>query len=102
MQREIERSFRKDPVGKEYFTSLLQTIVAHLDDEDKALEKTERLDLAVSLAGSNNFNQETWESKLAVIMPEYSQIMAEQGIEVKLVKRRVVIAKLVPNEGQIA
>jgi hypothetical protein len=99
-ERELERSYKKDPVGAQMLREeILEPWKKLLDIIDEPIADNEDKDFAQSLAGSNNFNKKTWKSKLDVAVPEYARLMAEEGIRVELVERRVVPAKLVESKG---
>lgn len=100
LEQEIERTYRKDPVGAEFLRNLVALPFKKLlDILDEPMTVGEDLDFALSLAGLNNFNQETFERKFDVLIPYYRQIMHEKDYEVTFEVKRRVVAKLVPQEG---
>ena len=103
LEREIERMVRKDPVGAKMLREeILEPWKKLLDILDEPIAGDEDNDFAQNFAGSNNFNKKTWKSKLDIAVPAYAKLMAEEGIRVELVERRIVPAKLVTSEGKTA
>lgn len=103
LQEEIARSYRKDQAGAEFMRKeVLAPMKMLLDAIDAPISEGEDLDFAMSLAGLNNYSDDTFERKMAALLPHYTKRKALKGIEVTLVEKRRVIAQLVPpieNEG---
>lgn len=100
LEREIERSYRKDEIGAEMLTrTVLEPFKRLLDIIDGPISEGEDKDFALSLAGINNFNTATMRRKLDDILAYYTPLMVRQGIEVKLTEKRIVVAQLVERES---
>lgn len=93
LEREIERSYKKDPEGAEMLRKLVaEPLRKLLDSIDEPITQGDEVDFALSLAGLNNYNLRTFKRKIEVFMPHYIKLMALEGIEVTLVEKRRVIA----------
>jgi hypothetical protein len=74
LRREIERSYTKDPVGREYCLSLLSVCTRFLDHIDAPLAEAGDFDAACDLRGMPRLQLETINRALDVLLPRKAEL----------------------------
>lgn len=95
---EVERKYIKDSAGLAWLQKHLNQISLFLDHVDGPLARASDLEEAMNLRGLVQFNSDTVQRKLDILIPLYEKLLEEEGKPFK----RVLMAQLVEVEGRSA
>jgi hypothetical protein len=89
LRREIERSYKKDLIGRDYCFGLLDVVNGFLDHVDQPLAVCSDVEDAMSLVGIARFTIETIDRKMEVLSRlKENLIRVKQGASFPFVERR--------------
>jgi hypothetical protein len=80
LRREIERSYKKDPVGRDYCLGLVNVMSRFLDHIDEPLAQAGDFDGACDLRGAHGFQLEKINRVYAVLGPRKAELEGRLAI----------------------